>query len=127
MLKDESKGGASTSVASGAVFDRVPGTLTRVRSHCKTFAHCDYGYASKPNSLIIRANGRIAKCTVAFDDPKNDVGCIEPDGRLKIDQSKLGYWFRGIYTKDMQVLGCPVYIHPHEAGFKRTIPIAVAA
>ena len=84
-------------------------------------------YASKPNSLIVRSNGRLAKCTVAFNDPKNDIGQIQSDGRLQIEDEKLGFWFRGIYAKDMQVLGCPVFVHPHEANFKRKIPIAVAS
>lgn len=72
-------------------------------------------YASKPNNLIIRANGRLAKCTVAFEDPKNDVGHIRPDGTLSIDNSKLGFWFRGLHTRDADVLSCPVWVRPYES------------
>ncbi len=36
-------------------------------------------YAAKPNSLLIRSNGRIGKCTVAFNDERNDLGYIKPD------------------------------------------------
>jgi len=72
-------------------------------------------YASKPNSLIIRANGRLAKCTVAFEDPKNDVGHIRPDGTLSIENSKLGFWFRGLHSRDADVLSCPVWVRPYES------------
>lgn len=85
-------------------------------------------YASKPNSLIIRANGRLAKCTVAFEDPRNDVGCVRADGTLQIENSKLAYWFRGLYSRDKDALACPAHVYPHEAdyGSKRVIPIAEA-
>jgi len=39
-------------------------------------------YASKANSLVIRADGRIAKCTVALNDERNHIGDLKPDGSL---------------------------------------------
>ncbi len=82
-------------------------------------------YAAKPNNLIVRASGRIAKCTVAFEDPKNDIGAIRPDGTLQIDNAKLVHWFRGLHTRDFDILACPVWIRPYEPGSaKRVIPIA---
>lgn len=74
-------------------------------------------YASKPNSLIIRANGQLAKCTVAFEDDRNNVGRVKSDGTLEIDNPKLGYWFRGLYSRDKDVLACPVQVYPHEERF----------
>ncbi len=82
-------------------------------------------YASKPNNLIVRANGRIAKCTVAFEDPKNDIGALRTDGTLQIDNGKLAHWFRGLQSRDPDILACPVWIRPHEAeSARRVIPIA---
>ena len=82
-------------------------------------------YAAKPNNLIVRSNGRIAKCTVAFEDAKNDIGHVRPDGTLQIDNAKLVHWFRGLHSRDFDILGCPVWIRPYEANAPhRVIPIA---
>jgi uncharacterized protein len=64
-------------------------------------------YASKPNSLAIRANGRIAKCTVALNDERNDIGYIKEDGKLCIFQEKLELWIRSLETLDLTTLACP--------------------
>lgn len=65
-------------------------------------------YASKPNSLLIRADGRIGKCTVALNDRRNDIGHLNPDGTLAIDNPKLRPWIRGFEHLDEDVLGCPL-------------------
>jgi uncharacterized protein len=64
-------------------------------------------YASKPNSFVIRANGRLAKCTVAFSDPKNDIGHIDQDGLMHIQSEKVAFWTRGLLSGDHATLGCP--------------------
>jgi uncharacterized protein len=64
-------------------------------------------YAAKPNSLLIRANGRLGKCTVLLDSPVNDVGAINEDGTLTIDQPRLRRWFRGLQSLDASALSCP--------------------
>lgn len=64
-------------------------------------------YASMANSLAIRANGDIVKCTVALADPQNTVGQLNPDGTIKIDQERLSPWLRGIVTRDASTLACP--------------------
>lgn len=64
-------------------------------------------YAAKPNSLAIRANGSINKCTVALRDNRNSVGQLRPDGTLDLDQSKLRPWFRGFASSDQTELACP--------------------
>jgi uncharacterized protein len=64
-------------------------------------------YASKPNSLAIRANGRIAKCTVALDDERNDIGYIQEDGKLNLFQEKLKPWIKGLENLDLKTLACP--------------------
>ncbi|MEA9558518.1 radical SAM protein [Xanthomonas nasturtii] len=64
-------------------------------------------YASKPNSFVIRSNGRLAKCTVAFSDPKNDIGHIDANGGMHIASEKVAFWTRGLLTGDHATLGCP--------------------
>lgn len=64
-------------------------------------------YASKANSLVIRANGNIAKCTVALTHPHNNVGQINPDGTLEINQEHFKKWLIGFQTGDISQLGCP--------------------
>ncbi len=64
-------------------------------------------YASRANSIAVRANGRVNKCTVALTNPANDIGSILPDGRLDIDSNKLAPWLGGISSLDDAYLGCP--------------------
>lgn len=64
-------------------------------------------YASRPNSLVIRANGVVAKCTVALADPRNAVGRVCPDGTLDIDRSLFRHWLRGWESGDWDALSCP--------------------
>jgi len=65
-------------------------------------------YASKPNSLLIRADGRIGKCTVALDDDRNTIGKVNPDGTLTIDNARLRPWVRGLADLDQRALECPL-------------------
>ncbi|MDB5431628.1 MAG: radical protein [Caulobacter sp.] len=65
-------------------------------------------YAAKPNSILIRANGRIGKCTVALYDERNDIGCLNADGTFTIDQDKVKPWMRGLSDLDPASLGCPL-------------------
>lgn len=65
-------------------------------------------YAAKANSLLIRANGRVGKCTVALSDDRNDIGSINADGTVAIDNAKLRPWLRGLTDLDPAVLGCPL-------------------
>jgi uncharacterized protein len=65
-------------------------------------------YAAKPNNLIIRANGRIGKCTVALDDERNDLGYLDANGQLVLDHDKHKLWYRGIETLDLDTVSCPI-------------------
>jgi len=65
-------------------------------------------YAAKANSLIIRANGDVAKCTVALRDERNRVGHITEDGRLIIRQDKMVPWIQGLTTQEQNSLECPL-------------------
>jgi len=64
-------------------------------------------YASQPNSLMIRANGKLGKCTVALNNDKNDIGFINELGELHVNEN-LKYWMKGIETLDLQTLACPL-------------------
>lgn len=64
-------------------------------------------YASKPNSLIIRADGSIGKCTVMLSDSRNRLGKVNPDGTITLDNEKMHLWMRGFKTFDPLELGCP--------------------
>ncbi|EHV9721001.1 radical SAM protein [Vibrio parahaemolyticus] len=66
-------------------------------------------YASRLNSFAIRADGRVAKCTVALNDNSNNVGYLKEDGRIHIDNEKIKVWVRGIESGDSQELQCPYH------------------
>ncbi|EJI87032.1 MULTISPECIES: radical SAM protein [Alishewanella] len=71
-------------------------------------------YASKPNSLAIRADGNLNKCTVALKDDINQIGRINEDGTLTIQHQKIGSWISGFDTLDKWRLGCPLsYFNAH--------------
>jgi uncharacterized protein len=76
---------------------------TRV-ARCKSNYVC---YAAKPNAWVIRSNGRLSKCTVGFDDERNDVGRVLPDGSLELRKERLEPWMRGWTTGDEMSLHCP--------------------
>jgi uncharacterized protein len=65
-------------------------------------------YASKPTSLLIRPNGQVGKCTVALYDERNNLGRLNPDGTLSIDQEKLRSWMRGFSRLSEPELSCPL-------------------
>jgi len=58
-------------------------------------------YAAKANSFVIRADGRVQKCTVALESEINNIGKISNDGSLNIDQEKFKKW---IFAENKQ---CP--------------------
>lgn len=65
-------------------------------------------YASRGNSFVVRANGRLNKCTVALEHPNNQVGRIDADGRVEVDAPKVAEWMRGLWTREADVLECPM-------------------
>lgn len=72
---------------------------------------CYVCYASKPWSLVIRANGAVNKCTVDLNSDLNNIGTIDQSGLLRIDNEKMAYWIRGYLSKDNSQLGCPAHAH----------------
>ena len=72
-------------------------------------------YAAKPRQLLIRADGRLGKCTIMFDDERNNLGKINRDGSLIIDGQKMELWTRGFASLDKSELACPAKSLPRTA------------
>ena len=66
-------------------------------------------YAAKPNSLLIRADGRIGKCTVLLNDPSNNIGKFLPNGEIEINNEKLQPWMYGYDDYESNILSCPAH------------------
>jgi len=64
-------------------------------------------YAAKPNAWVIRSDGRLAKCTVGFEDERNHIGRLLPDGTLDLLPDRTRIWLRGWSTGDALSLQCP--------------------
>lgn len=73
-------------------------------------------YAGKPNSLFLRPNGIIGKCTVALDDDLNKLGELREDGRIYVSGTKLKAWSEGFRTLNREALSCPLGVLQHGAG-----------
>jgi uncharacterized protein len=69
-------------------------------------------YASRPNSLMIRANGKVGKCTVMLSDPRNEIGELRSDGTIAMHAGRLTPWLRGFQSMDELELGCPAVNFP---------------
>lgn len=68
---------------------------------------CSVCYAARANSFVIRADGRVSKCTVALDDNRNIVGRISQNGELIIDHESHVPWLRGLASGNATELACP--------------------
>lgn len=66
-------------------------------------------YAARLNSYAIRADGRIAKCTVALGDDENNIGSLTSDGKMLLNNEKLKRWARGLESADQSQLQCPLF------------------
>lgn len=64
-------------------------------------------YAAHANSLVIRSDGTLAKCTVALGERANTVGRLLRDGTLSIDQDRFRVWLVGHCRGDLEFLACP--------------------
>lgn len=96
---------ASESLANGnEVVEQLRSTLVTNKRFWSPTPIC---HASRINSHIIRADGRIARCTTALHDPINTVGHLTPDGHLELDREKIIKWSRGIFNMHPDHLRCP--------------------
>jgi uncharacterized protein len=71
-------------------------------------------YAAKPNSLVIRPNGTIVKCTVDITSEINTIGMLNPDGTIQINGLRLQQWFAGLETQNPAFLACPYRTLKHQ-------------
>lgn len=115
----------SDSAYRAALADLQQGVSLRASSEVELIDQRYICYAAKPNSFLIRADGRLGKCTVALDDPRNDVGRIRPDGTLDVDNPAMRRWFEGFETFDSEMLGCPLSRLSQSQRPAREIPVAV--
>ena len=67
-------------------------------------------YAAKANSYVIRADGRIGKCTVVLKSNNNYIGRILQDGTLEIDAKEAAPWLTGWKTQQRKALACPAAV-----------------
>ena len=65
-------------------------------------------YAASGNSFVVRADGRLNKCTVALEHPNNQVGRILEDGTIVVDEAKMRQWMRGLWARSEEQLRCPM-------------------
>jgi len=73
-------------------------------------------YAARPNSLTVRADGRVGKCTVMLSDPRNDIGKMRPDGTIELNPGRLAPWMRGFGSGIRSELLCPAQNMPKQTG-----------
>ncbi len=67
-------------------------------------------YAAKPNSLVVGADGRLYKCSIALDEENNQVGQLHGDGSLELDTDKISGWTDSGEEKDGVCRSC--YFRP---------------
>jgi uncharacterized protein len=60
-------------------------------------------YAADPRSFVIGSDGTVYKCTVAFNDPRNQIGTLAPDGTLDISAELHRLW---IHSGEEADTGC---------------------
>ena len=64
-------------------------------------------YAARPYSLIIGADGKVMKCTVALDtNEQNIVGHLAEDGALTIDARRFAFWTEPAFENDAECKSC---------------------
>lgn len=66
-------------------------------------------YAARANSFVVRADGRVNKCTVALDHPANQVGVLDEDGSLRLRAHEIRPWMRGFDSGKRSELACPMH------------------
>lgn len=63
-------------------------------------------YAAKANSIVVRSDGRLNKCTVALRDAYNDVGRLGEDGSLELDLDTFSLWTNSGMDTDSTCQSC---------------------
>ena len=63
-------------------------------------------YAANPQHFVIGSDGIVYKCTVAFNDPRNQVGRIDADGNLYLRDDLVRLWTRSGEETDAGCRAC---------------------
>jgi uncharacterized protein len=63
-------------------------------------------YAADPRSFVIGSDGSVYKCTVAFDDPRNQIGRLMSDGTLAISETLHSLWTASGEERDAGCQAC---------------------
>lgn len=87
--------------------DLLSNKLIYYKINPKNNLHEGICYASKANSLIIDVDGKIRKCTYGIDDPINEIGYIDNDGKLIINQEMYKEWISYLVNNDLEGSLCP--------------------
>jgi uncharacterized protein len=74
---------AGAAAARGVAASGLTGRLRPGGSKC---------YAARPYAFVIGSDGALYKCTVAFDEPMNQIGMLGAHGELHIDEAKHERW-----------------------------------
>jgi uncharacterized protein len=100
------------------VFDRDEGAVVieQVKEHARSLDlklfEAEPGhsicYAARANSFVVRANGRLNKCTIALEEPSNQVGMLREDGTVDLRPAPMTLWMRGLKSGDAAELKCPM-------------------
>jgi uncharacterized protein len=70
--------------------------------------HGEVCYAAHGNSFVVRSDGRLCKCTIILDHPKNQVGRLREDGTVEISSAAMQPWLRGLWSGRAAELLCPM-------------------
>jgi uncharacterized protein len=63
--------------------------------------------AARPYNIIVGADGKIMKCTIALDkDPSNIVGRIDENGELNLNDENFARWTEPAFEKDAACQTC---------------------
>ena len=99
------------------IFEREEGAVAieRAKDHARSLGLALFEtepghsicYAARANSFVVRANGRLNKCTIALEDPSNQVGMLRPGGTVDLKPASMVLWMRGLKTGDEAALKCP--------------------
>lgn len=70
--------------------------------------HGEVCYAARGNHFVVRSDGRLCKCTIVLDHPKNQVGRLHEDGTVEISAAAMQPWMRGLWSGRESELLCPM-------------------
>lgn len=101
-------------ILKGAERDSVPKELASLYPYPARIYDLSQGgqyicYAAAANSIAIRSDGAIAKCTVALSDDFNRIGKLGADGSITVDDIKYQRWISALLSGEKAVQACPVH------------------